>query len=75
MHYKDALWYGIKQVQERHVLITNLFISTMQIVKENNPGIRNVPGTQLKKNSTEKVIYTPSIINYSSAFTGSLESS
>jgi Fic family protein len=59
MHYKDALWYGVKQVQKRPVLTTNLFISIMQIIKENNSGIRNVPGTQLKNPSTEKVVYTP----------------
>jgi Fic family protein len=59
MHYKDALWYGIKQVQKKPVLTTNLFIAIMQIIKENNSGIRNVPGTQLKNPATEKVIYTP----------------
>lgn len=59
MHYKDALWHGIKQIQKKPVLTTNLFISIMQIIKENNSSIRNVPGTQLKNPATEKVIYTP----------------
>jgi Fic family protein len=59
IHYKDALWYGIKQIQKKPVLTTNLFISIMQIIKENNSSIRNVPGTQLKNPATEKVIYTP----------------
>ncbi|WP_126970430.1 Fic family protein [Gynurincola endophyticus] len=59
MHYKDALWHGIRQVQKKPDLTTNLFISIMQIIKKNNSGIRNVPGTQLKNPSTEKVIYTP----------------
>lgn len=59
MHYKDALWYGIKQIQRKPVLTTNLFISIMQIIKENNSGIRNIPGTQLKNPVTEKVVYTP----------------
>lgn len=59
MHYKDALWHGIKQIQKKPVLTTNLFISIMQIIKENNSGIRNVPGTQLKNPVTAKVVYTP----------------
>ncbi|MEZ2442332.1 Fic/DOC family N-terminal domain-containing protein [Chitinophaga sp. RCC_12] len=29
IHYKDALWYGIKQIQKKPVLTTNLFISIM----------------------------------------------
>lgn len=51
--------FGIKQIQKKPVLTTNLFISIMQIIKENNSGIRNVPGTQLKNPTTEKVVYTP----------------
>ncbi len=59
IHYKDALWYGIKQLEKKPVLTTNLFISIMQIIKENKSGIRNAPGTQLSNPSTKKVIYTP----------------
>lgn len=59
LHYKDALWYGLKQLEKKPVLTTNLFIAIMQIIKENQSGIRNVPGTQLKNPATNKVIYTP----------------
>lgn len=59
MHYKDALLYGIEQVDKRPILTTNLFIELMQIIKENNSGIRNASGTQLKNPITNKVIYTP----------------
>lgn len=59
LHYKDALWYGIKQVEKKQILNTNLFIAIMQIIKENNSGIRNVPGTQLKNPFTGKIVYTP----------------
>lgn len=47
MHYKDALWYGFEQLDKRPILNTNLFISIMQIIKENQSGIRNTPGTKL----------------------------
>jgi Fic family protein len=59
LHYKNALWYGINQIEKRPILSTNLFIALVQIIKENQAGIRNAPGTQLKNPISDKVIYTP----------------
>src|SRR5579864_6333728 len=59
MHYKDALWYGVEQLNKKPILTTNLFISIMQIIKENQSRIRSIPGTQLKNPATQKVVYTP----------------
>lgn len=59
IHYKDALWHGINEHNKKQVLTTNLFIKLVQIIKENQLGIRNAPGTQLKNPATGKVIYTP----------------
>lgn len=59
LHYKEALRYGIEHLKKRPILSTNLFIDLVRIIKKNNAGIRNVPGTQLKNPSTGKVIYTP----------------
>jgi len=59
IHYKDALWHGVNYLKKRPMLNTNLFIKLVQIIKENDAGIRNVPGTQLKNPTTGKVIYTP----------------
>ena len=59
IHYKDALWYGFEQLNTRPVLTTNLFIAIMQIIKENQSGIRNTPGTKLTNPVTGQVIYTP----------------
>jgi Fic family protein len=59
IHYKDALWYGIESVNKNPVLTTKLFIALMQIIKENQSGIRNLPGTQLKNPATNKIVYTP----------------
>ncbi|MGG7661949.1 Fic family protein [Dyadobacter sp. BHUBP1] len=59
IHYKDALWYGLEEIRKKPVLTTNLFIAIMQIIKENQSGIRNIPGTQLKNPATGQVIYTP----------------
>lgn len=59
LHYKDALWQGLEEMKKRPLLTTNLFIKLVQVIKENNSGIRNVPGTQLKNPTTGKVVYTP----------------
>jgi Fic family protein len=59
MHYKDALWYGVAQIEKSPILTTNLFISLVQIIKENQSGIRNAPGTQLKNPVSNTVVYTP----------------
>ena len=59
IHYKDALWFGVDKINKRPILTTNLFIAIMRIVKENQSGIRNIPGTQLKNPATGQVIYTP----------------
>jgi len=59
IHYKDALWYGVEQLNTRPILTTNLFIKIVQIIKENTSGIRNAPGTQLKNPATDTIIYTP----------------
>ena len=59
IHYKDALWYGFEQLARRPILNTNLFISIMQIIKENTSGIRNTPGTKLTNPITGQVVYTP----------------
>ena len=59
LHYKDALWYGFKTLEQRPILTSNLFIKLVQIIKENSAGIRNMPGTHLNNPATGKVVYTP----------------
>lgn len=59
LHYKDALWHGLEVMKKKPLLTTNLFIKLVQLIKENNAGIRNGPGTQLKNPATGKVVYTP----------------
>ena len=59
IHYKDALWFGFEQLEKRPILTTNLFIAIMQLIKENQSGIRNTPGTKLTNPATGQVVYTP----------------
>lgn len=59
IHYKEALWFGFEQLEKRPILTTNLFVSIMQIIKENQSGIRNTPGTKLTNPASGQIIYTP----------------
>jgi Fic family protein len=59
IHYKDALWFGVKEIEKRPILTTTLFIAVMQIIKENQSSVRNAPGTQLKNPITNAIVYTP----------------
>lgn len=59
LHYKEALWYGHEHVKAKGILTTNLFIKLVQMIKENQSGIRNTPGTQIINDKSRVVIYTP----------------
>ncbi len=59
LHYRDALWHGLNAIHHRPFLSTNLTIEIVNIIKENNAGIRNLPGTKLQNPETKEVIYTP----------------
>ena len=59
LRYREALWEGYNQLKRRPVMTTNLFIKIVQIIKQNQAGIRKTPGTAIVNESTSKVIYTP----------------
>ena len=61
IHYKEALWHGVGSLKSRPILTTNLFIEIVRIIKENDAGVRKLPGTQLKKPVSGEVIYTPPV--------------
>jgi len=56
--YKEALWYGLKQLKNKPFITTNLCVEIMQRIKQNTSNIRTTPGTTLC-NTKGKVIYTP----------------
>ena len=58
LHYKEALWYGYRQIREDFPITVNMFVKLFQIVKQRSDGIRNLPGTVLK-NSFNETVYTP----------------
>ncbi|MBN2424727.1 MAG: Fic family protein [Calditrichaceae bacterium] len=59
LHYREALWEGYKKVKKRRILNTNLFIELVRMIKQNQAGIRNTPGTKIANSGTGKVVYTP----------------
>ncbi|MDI9357482.1 MAG: Fic/DOC family N-terminal domain-containing protein [Phycisphaerales bacterium] len=58
LSYKEALWFGLKQLNKRPFITTNLCVSIVQCIKQNRASIRNTPGTTLS-NTKGEVIYTP----------------
>lgn len=55
---KNALWHGLKQLESRPFITTNLCIDIMQRIKENTSSVRTISGTTLS-NTKGEVIYTP----------------
>lgn len=59
LHYRDALWHGMNVIRERPFLSTNLAIEIVNIIKQTDAGIRNLPGTTLQNPETREIVYTP----------------
>ena len=59
LRYREALWEGYRLLKQDNLLTTNLFIRLVQIIKQNQAGIRKTPGTKIINDATGKVIYTP----------------
>ena len=59
LRYREALWEGYNALKERPILSTNLFVTIVQRIRENQAGIRNTPGTTIADSATGEIIYTP----------------
>ena len=58
LRYKEALWLGLEQLKKRPFITTNLCVSIVQCIKQNESSIRVLVGTTLS-NTKGEVIYTP----------------
>lgn len=58
LRYQEAVWYGFKQLESKPLLTTNLFTELAQIIKQNQSGVRNTPGTHIK-DGHGNIVYTP----------------
>ena len=59
LRYRVALWEGFNEMKKRGLLTTNLFIRLVQTIKENQAGIRALPGTVIQNTKTGAILYTP----------------
>lgn len=58
-NYRTALRYGFEIVKGKSLLTNNLILEIQKIVKKQESGFRELPGTDLKNFATGEVIYTP----------------
>jgi Fic family protein len=58
INYKEAIWLGLKSLETKPFISTNLCIEIVQCIKQNSAGIRTSPGTTLS-NIKGEIIYTP----------------
>jgi hypothetical protein len=54
-----ALWVGYQALKKRPLLTTNLFVTVVQTIKQNDAGIRKISGTAIAEQRAKKIVYTP----------------
>ncbi len=59
LHYLDALWQGFNLLKTQRVITTNTLIKIVNTIKENDRGIREIPGVKIANEKTKEIIYTP----------------
>lgn len=59
VNYRKAIFYGYEVVQSQGFLKINDIIRIQEILVSNSAGIRSIPGTVLKNDSTDEIVYTP----------------
>ena len=58
-NYIEALKKGFELINNQKLLTNRMIIEIQATLEKNNAGLRKVPGTTLKNNSTGEIIYTP----------------
>lgn len=59
VNYRSAIWQGAELIKKNELLSTNMLIQIHNIIEPNKPGIRKIPGTVLKNETTGEVVCTP----------------
>lgn len=59
LHYRQALYTGYRFIKEKGFLSTNGIVQIQQELENNQAGIRRLPGTSLRNDRTNEIIYTP----------------
>ena len=59
LRYKEAMWAGLKVMQEAGGLSTNVLVNIVQVLRAAEIGVRKTIGTKLANPVTKEIIYTP----------------
>ncbi len=59
LKYREALWEGFNRIQENPIFDINLLVNLVQVIKQDNKGIRTKSGTYIGNPVAKKVTYTP----------------
>lgn len=59
LRYREALWEGFNTVRKTPRFGTALLLRLVQIIRQDDKGIRNRPGTVIANPHTREIIYTP----------------
>ncbi len=57
--YASALKKGFDIVREKKILSTNVILQIQEELENNTAGIRKLPGTKLKNETSGEIVYTP----------------
>lgn len=58
-HYSSALKKGFELVRENKLITNSYVLEIHKELEQNNAGYRMIPGTDLKNDKTNQVVYTP----------------
>lgn len=59
LHYREAINEGFRLVRDKNILTLNHIIRIHEILEENKAGFRSTPGTKLKRESDDTIVYVP----------------
>jgi Fic family protein len=61
MEYREALWKGHRLLKAQGSIGVKAILTVQETIVHNDAGVRALPGTVLKSESTGKVVYTPPV--------------
>ena len=61
LRYEQALWHGYQHLRHGGALTSGLFVQIVNIIKQIDLDVRDLPGTCVKNRVSEEVIYTPPV--------------
>ena len=59
LNYRSALWKGHSLLRDTGVLATRTILAIQEKLEGNSAGIRKLPGTALRNERTNEIVYTP----------------